>query len=108
MAHRINKKCLRMLSSHRIENTSSHLSKTKRRYSLTWLSVYNRMMSVERFFLLYRIVISSRQETSWGTYKDADTQIFILISYCAKRWIRKVAIRPVDSDVVIILLGHFR
>jgi len=41
------------------------------------------------------------------THEEADSRILLHVAHCAKRRIKKVAIRTVDSDEVIISVGHY-
>jgi hypothetical protein len=41
------------------------------------------------------------------THEEAHTRILLHVAHCAKRGIMKIAIHTVDSDVVIISVGHF-
>ena len=39
--------------------------------------------------------------------EDADTRILFHVAHCARQGLRKVIIRTVDTDVVVLAIGHF-
>ena len=66
------------------------------------------------------VIISTKDETIVSTQNDvrdveyiqqrsheaADTRILIHIAHCARQGLRKLVIRTVDTDVVVLAIGH--
>ena len=41
------------------------------------------------------------------SHEEADTRILLHVAHCARQVLRNVIIRTVDTDVVVIAIGHF-
>ena len=41
------------------------------------------------------------------SHEEADTRILLHVVHCAQQGLRKVIIRTVDTDVVVLAIGHF-
>ena len=41
------------------------------------------------------------------SHDEEDTRILLHVSHCAGQVIRKLVIRTVDTDVVVLAIGHF-
>ena len=68
-----------------------------------------------------KVIISTKDETIDSTQNDmsdveylqpcsheeADTPILLHVVHCARQGLRKLVIRTVDTDVVVLAIGHF-
>ncbi len=58
-------------------------------------------------------IVSTQIDTSDVEYhqpcshEEADTRILLHIAHCARQGLRKVIIRTIDTDVVVLAIGHF-
>ena len=41
------------------------------------------------------------------SHEEADTRILLYVAHCARQGFRKVIIRTIDTDVVVLAIGHF-
>ena len=41
------------------------------------------------------------------SHEEADTRILLHVAHCARQGLRKLVIRTVDTDVVVLAIGHF-
>ena len=41
------------------------------------------------------------------SHEEADTRILLHVAHCARQGLRKSLIRTVDTDVVVLAIGHF-
>ena len=41
------------------------------------------------------------------SHEEADTRILLHVAHCARQGLQKVVIRTVDTDVVVLAIGHF-
>ena len=41
------------------------------------------------------------------THEEAETRLLLHVAHCTRQGMRKVAIRTVDTDVVVLAIGHF-
>ena len=41
------------------------------------------------------------------SHEEADTRILLHVAHCARQGLRKLLIRTVDTDVVVLAIGHF-
>ena len=41
------------------------------------------------------------------SHEEADTRILFHVAHCARQGLRKLVIRTVDTDVVVLTIGHF-
>ena len=67
-----------------------------------------------------KVIISTKDETIVSTQNDvrdveylhpcsheeADTRILLHVAHCARQGLRKLVIRTVDTDVVVLAIGH--
>ena len=42
------------------------------------------------------------------THEEADTQIILHTAHCAQQGYKRISIRTVDTDVVVLAVGHFQ
>ena len=58
-------------------------------------------------------IVSTQNEMSDVEYlqpcshEEADTRILLHVAHCARQGLRKLVIRTVDTDVVVLEIGHF-
>ena len=53
------------------------------------------------------LCIGSEKEMTTSDHEEADTRIVLQVHDSLERGSRKIMIRTVDTDVVVILIGHF-
>ena len=42
------------------------------------------------------------------SHEEADTRIFLHVAHCAKQGYKRIAIRTVDTDIVVLAIGHIQ
>ena len=58
-------------------------------------------------------IVSTQNDTSDGEYlqpcshEEADTRILLHTAHCARQGLRKVILRTIDTDVVVLAIGYF-